>query len=201
MPPIGIHPTTPPQERLQGDRPRLPGRGSDERGSQSRPSLNVRQPGTPGTCQARYCGRRPSPKCVLCCAEQHSLRAVLANFLEELADRLIVADVDDVLHVLRGRVPSCGTGPGQQPREGVEIHVRLRGAYECDQERGDDLPSRGTHIGLGCYWITSSARWMRDGGIARPRALAVLRSISSLNLVGCSTGRSAGFAPLRILST
>jgi len=37
-------------------------------------------------------------------------------------------------------------------------------------------------------------------GILMPRALAVFMLISSSNLVGCWTGRSAGFAPLRILS-
>jgi hypothetical protein len=49
--------------------------------------------------------------------------------------------------------------------------------------------------------ITSSARARSDSGMVRPRALAVLRLITSSNLVGCSTGRSAGLAPLRILST
>ena len=33
-----------------------------------------------------------------------------------------------------------------------------------------------------------------------PRASAVFRLITSSNVVGCSTGRSAGFAPFRILS-
>jgi len=56
-------------------------------------------------------------------------------------------------------------------------------------------------VGTFVYWITWSARRRRDGGIVRPRALAVLRLIASSNFVGCSTGRSAGFAPLRILST
>src|SRR5262249_23182247 len=51
------------------------------------------------------------------------------------------------------------------------------------------------------YWITSSARSSSDGGIVRPSALAVLRLMTSSNLVGCSTGKSAGLAPLRILST
>ena len=37
----------------------------------------------------------------------------------------------------------------------------------------------------------SSAR----AGTSRPRALAVLRLITSSNLVGCSTGKSAGLAP------
>jgi hypothetical protein len=35
----------------------------------------------------------------------------------------------------------------------------------------------------------------------RPSALAVLRLMMSSNLVGCSTGRSLGLAPLKILST
>jgi hypothetical protein len=39
-----------------------------------------------------------------------------------------------------------------------------------------------------------------DGGIVRPSALAVLRSMMSSNLVGCSMGRSAGLAPFRLLS-
>jgi hypothetical protein len=41
----------------------------------------------------------------------------------------------------------------------------------------------------------------RDGGSVRPRAWAVLRLITSANRMGCSTGRSAGLAPFRILST
>jgi len=46
-----------------------------------------------------------------------------------------------------------------------------------------------------------SARPSSEGGIVSFRALAVLRLMTSSNLVGCSTGRSAGLAPLRILST
>ena len=46
-----------------------------------------------------------------------------------------------------------------------------------------------------------SARASTDCGIVRPRALAALRLITSSNFVGCSTGRSPGFVPLRILST
>ena len=51
------------------------------------------------------------------------------------------------------------------------------------------------------YWMTSSARASSAGGIVRPKALAVLRLMTSSNLVGCSTGKSAGLAPFRILST
>src|SRR5215813_2115953 len=49
------------------------------------------------------------------------------------------------------------------------------------------------------YSITSSARARIDGGMVRPRVLAVLRLTTSSKLVGCCTGRSAGLAPLRIL--
>jgi len=51
------------------------------------------------------------------------------------------------------------------------------------------------------YWMTSSARPSSDGGMVRPSAFAVLRLITSSNLVDCSKGRSAGLAPLSILST
>src|SRR5262249_222951 len=44
--------------------------------------------------------------------------------------------------------------------------------------------------------MTSSARASSEDGTVRPSVLAVLRLISSSNLVGCSTGRSPGFVPL-----
>jgi hypothetical protein len=42
---------------------------------------------------------------------------------------------------------------------------------------------------------------LSDSGIESPRVFAVLALMTSSNLVGCSTGRSAGLAPVRILST
>jgi len=48
--------------------------------------------------------------------------------------------------------------------------------------------------------ITSSARARSVGGTERPRILAVLRLITSSSFVGCSTGKSPGVAPLKILS-
>src|SRR5712691_6362382 len=51
------------------------------------------------------------------------------------------------------------------------------------------------------YCITSSARRSSDGGIVIPSAWAVLRLMTSSKRVGCSTGKSAGLAPFRILST
>src|SRR5262249_9682528 len=49
--------------------------------------------------------------------------------------------------------------------------------------------------------ITSSARASSVGGISRPRALAVVRLMTRSNLVGCKTGKSAGFSPLRMRLT
>ena len=51
------------------------------------------------------------------------------------------------------------------------------------------------------HLISLFARASTSGGIVRPICFAVLRLITSSNLVGCSTGRSAGLAPFRILST
>ena len=51
------------------------------------------------------------------------------------------------------------------------------------------------------HLITSSARANTFGGIVRPICFAVFRLITNSNLVGCSTGKSTGLTPLRILST
>ena len=51
------------------------------------------------------------------------------------------------------------------------------------------------------YLMTRSALASMLGGIVTPIAFAVLRFITSSNFVGCSTGRSAGLAPFKILST
>ena len=49
--------------------------------------------------------------------------------------------------------------------------------------------------------MTLSALASTLGGIVRPICFAALRLMINSNFVGCSTGSSAGFAPLRILST
>ena len=61
----------------------------------------------------------------------------------------------------------------------------------------------GAFVGMlpGVHLITLSALASTFGGIVRPICLAVFRLMISSNFVGCSTGRSAGLAPLRILST
>ena len=53
---------------------------------------------------------------------------------------------------------------------------------------------------LDAYSITSSARSWIAVDRSRPIALAVLRLMTSSNFTACSMGRSAGFAPLSILT-
>ena len=49
--------------------------------------------------------------------------------------------------------------------------------------------------------MTSLAVASSLSGTVMPSALAVLRLITNSKVVGCSTGKSAGLAPRRILST
>src|SRR6516225_3211274 len=67
----------------------------------------------------------------------------------------------------------------------------------------DDEPDQQSHAEepASSHSMISSARARIDGGIVSPSALAVFRLMTSSNLVGCWTGRSAGLAPFRILST
>jgi hypothetical protein len=53
----------------------------------------------------------------------------------------------------------------------------------------------------GRHSISPSANPVSEGGIVNPKLRAVLRLMMNSNLLGCSTGRSAGFAPFMILST
>ena len=85
--------------------------------------------------------------------------------------------------------------PGPQ-----RLRQRVRGSPQAGSTVAAAPPSR-SEIAPADHSITSSARASSIGGTSRPSALAVIRLMTKLNLVGCSTGMSAGFAPRRILST
>src|SRR5262249_6282796 len=104
------------------------------------------------------------------------------------------------------------TEPADDPQDQVSDHAVAMTAHHSPGQRTRDQPDQDeqdeVHGSLllrmftpASYSITWSARCSRDCGIVRPRALAVLRLMTSSNFVGCSTGRSAGLAPFRILST
>ena len=101
----------------------------------------------------------------------------------------------------------CGVRAGEAGLRGVGENERDSGRFPRLLRLGHDRRSKEHRTRASeeratvDHWMISSARPSSDGGIVRPRALAVLRLMTSSNLVGCSMGRSAGFAPFRILST
>src|SRR5262249_39301325 len=91
---------------------------------------------------------------------------------------------------------------GRRPEEGRAALAKERELPSAPGTRNRRTGSAGLIEPDGwAHSITSSARASTEGGIVRPRALAVLRLMTSSNFVGCSTGKSAGLAPFRILST
>ena len=86
---------------------------------------------------------------------------------------------------------------GEHVCGGPSSRLRLK-----SKRRGQEAAAKiGNERATGDHWITSSARASTDGGTASPNVFAVLRLMTGSNFVGCSTGKSAGLAPLRILST
>ena len=73
---------------------------------------------------------------------------------------------------------------------------------QADPELPFDLTSPGANNGHlpAAHSMPSSARSSSDCGTVRPSALAILRLMTNSSFVGCSTGKSPGFAPLNILS-
>ncbi len=118
----------------------------------------------------------------------------------ELNDNVLALDIAEVtqaclqrLYPVRGRRRGTETQvPDPRDLRRLLRARRERPSESCAAEERDDIPPP--------HSITSSARPRIEGGIVRPSALAVLRLITSWYLEACSTGRSAGLAPLRILS-
>src|SRR5262249_52504622 len=73
----------------------------------------------------------------------------------------------------------------------------LRARRERPRNRGADQRDELAPFQFRDHSITSSARARSEGGTSKRSALAVLRLITSSNLLDCTTGRSAGLAPLR----
>ena len=77
-----------------------------------------------------------------------------------------------------------------------ESDGRRRHVVDAMGQRGREQCSKGSFIRSPRRRAASKV-----GGTSRPSALAVLRLMTSSNLVGACTGRSAGFSPLRMRST
>ena len=97
----------------------------------------------------------------------------------------------------RNRVYILAVGQGL-PREGDRVaHVGHGDGIGRQDRQLDPTAGRGQMT----YSITSSASEISLSVTASPSALAIFALIASSNFVGCATGRSAAFAPRRILST
>jgi len=180
---------------IAGDEPgidRIAARRKDDRDGPGRPLGGERAGGARGhdhvgpvshqfVRQLREAAVIPSRPCEL----EHDVLALdVAQFAERLAQRVHlgalqrrgrgakVADPRLLLRLLRPR--------------------RERPRRRAAEQRDELAPPHS---------ITSSARASSMGGTSRPRALAVLRLITSSNFVGCCTGKSTGFAPFRTRPT
>src|SRR5262245_17956967 len=129
-------------------------------------------------------------------------------------DRDVLAfDVPDVLQSLAERGHTVRIVP-RRPRVEKADHwqrrllrarrERPRGRAGEQQEKVTALYGAHSRTELGCaplHSITLSARRTSPAGISCPIALAVLRLMTSSNLVGCSMGRSTGLPPRKTLTT
>src|SRR5262245_45547820 len=126
--------------------------------------------------------------------------AFAASLRPAIFDREIAAvDPAEIAHSLHeGGGPLALRRRAARSEQSDGRHLRLlrtRRTRPCGRaaDQRDELPA--------LHSITSSTRASRLGGTSRPSAFAVLRLITSSNLVGFCTGRSAGFSPLRMRST
>jgi len=93
-------------------------------------------------------------------------------------------------------VPVMGTTalPPESGRPSAILLCRIRATNRIHAVQANNAHGSG-------YSITSSARRRKDSGTFSPIALAVVRLMTSSNLVGRKNGRSAGFSPLRMRPT
>ena len=124
----------------------------------------------------------------MCPRKDHALRVAKHNSLRLSADRLVASDREKVRFGSLADILRCGSNVRFTPESG---HVQCTGSCPLCANSGHSATQS----------ITSSARATNVGGTMRPSVLAVLRLMTKSNLVGCKTGRSAGFSPLRMRAT
>src|SRR5260370_18545436 len=124
----------------------------------------------------------------------------------EVVATALVSHQPEVQHPQTGRrsaVPPCGrrVAEFQLPSSLRDALLELRFALQSGHRQPDRpcplcaITGLMRRSNLTDHSMTSSARASSVGGTARPSDFAVLRLITNSNLVGCCTGRSAGFSP------
>jgi hypothetical protein len=117
--------------------------------------------------------------------------------------RCEVAQCGCVYVLARSQFPALGVCCGSKTEvSGLALHVRF--TLGCRHRQPAPACLFGAMNGLmqrskwHFYSISSSARPLSASGTVMPSALAVLRLMISSTFVALWTGRSPGFAPLRI---
>ena len=102
---------------------------------------------------------------------------------------------------LRDKAAGSGEKMAWRTIASLPLFTRLQ-TYRC-AALSDVMGQKPTHAlqQTARHSMSWSARSRKDSEIVSPIALAILRFITSANLVGCWTGRSEGLAPFKILST
>src|SRR5262245_19507776 len=91
--------------------------------------------------------------------------------------------------------------PGEQKAHPIHPRrLRIRSMLRARRKRPRHRGAKHRDELTAFHSITSSARASSVGGIVRPSLLDVLRLMTRLSLVGCSTDSSPGAAPFKILS-
>src|SRR5262249_42053783 len=116
--------------------------------------------------------------------DRHVFALDIAGIFESLAE---------CAQTVRVVVRRCGIEPPDHRHRWL-----LRARCQWPRRR---RPAEQRHELAPLHSITSWTRACTVPGTVRPSALAVLRLTTKSNLVGCWTGRLAGFSPLRIRST
>jgi len=96
-------------------------------------------------------------------------------------------------HAFRAAALMSASLPISRPWQN-EFNATLRANWRPEQMQQNALPKANSN-----YSITSSAMATSPGGKVSPSDLATLRLISNSNLADCTTGRSVGCAPRKIL--
>ncbi len=184
-----------PRPRLARDQPQMHGIG--ERGGHDRDRGRCRLRRHRGTAGGRE-DRAGAELDQLLCKRRQSLDVAVGESVHDV--EIAPFDVTIFPHALQKRLDENPGGcslaqrkPGDERplRRRLGEH-RMRPSRRAAEQRDELAPPHS---------ITSSASASSRSGTFRPSVLAVLRLMTSSNLVGCWTGNSAGLAPLRMRST
>src|SRR5262245_25032766 len=128
---------------------------------------------------------------------------VEAPFRQAILDGNVLAlDVAGFTNALSECGQKACTIGKERPRAAEEPDHRHGRLLRARRERPSRRGTAEQYAELATsHSIASSARARIPGGNVSPIALAVLRLTARSNLTGCSTGRSAGLVPCKILCT